>query len=270
MDNQEERLPDAQKNSSSPTCEENTVTQELAISDETEQETVFDEDALMKEVAARQETVLAQSNTAEGTEDNAPIIQREEEKAPAAPIEDEQEDEKDHERFAVSAHYFVEVFTLTLCVILFLTTFLTRHTVVDGGSMDNTLQDGQHLLISDLFYTPDRGDVVVLQSPEETHLKSPIVKRIIAMGGDTVRIEAGVVYVNGEALEEPYVKRGCHQEKYIDYPEHTVEEGHVFVLGDHRDNSQDSRYFGDVDARCILGRVYLRIYPFADFGGIDY
>ena len=179
-----------------------------------------------------------------------------------------EEDQKEVRRdaWAVTAHYFVEIFVITLCVVLFLTVFVMRHTVVDGSSMQNTLQDGQHLLISDLFYEPERGDIVVLQS-SDISIKTPIVKRIIAMGGDRIRMENGVVYVNDQPLNEQYVLDGCHIPAVpMSFPEITVKKGHVFVLGDHRDLSSDSRVFGEIDERCILGKVYVCIYPLNSIG----
>ena len=180
----------------------------------------------------------------------------------------QKEEQKESERdiFASVAHYFVEIFVITLCVVLFLTIFVMRHTVVDGSSMNNTLQNGQHLLISDLFYEAKRGDIVVLQS-KDINIDTPIVKRIIALGGDRIKMENGVVFVNGKALEEKYVLDGCHMSSVpIDFPEFTVKKGHVFVLGDHRDRSSDSRVFGEVDERCILGKVCFSIYPLNTLG----
>lgn len=189
-----------------------------------------------------------------------------EQNTPSMPPNEDGHNEKRRESFASSAHYFVEVFVITLCAVLFLTVFLMRHTVVDGSSMQNTLQDGQHLLISDLFYEAERGDIVVLQS-SDISIKTPIVKRIIALGGDRVKMENGTVYVNGKALTENYVLEGCHFSSVpMDFPEITVSEGHVFVLGDHRDRSSDSRVFGEVDERCILGKVYACIFPFDSIG----
>ena len=183
-------------------------------------------------------------------------------------LSDNEEEKKaiKREAFASGAHYFVEIFVITLCVVLFLSAFVMRHTVVDGSSMQNTLQDGQHLLISDLFYEAKRGDIVVLQS-SDISIKTPIVKRIIALGGDKIRMENGVVYVNGEPLREDYVLEGCHISSVpSDFPEMTVGEGHVFVLGDHRDRSSDSRVFGEIDERCLLGKAYLCIYPLNAIG----
>lgn len=175
-------------------------------------------------------------------------------------------------RFAFNAHYFVEIFVLTLCAVLFLTVFVTRHTVVDGASMESTLHNGEHLLISDLFYEPSRGDIVVFQSKEIEGISTPIVKRIIAVSGDRIAMKDGVVYLNGKPLDEPYVKRdGCQKSfgEILDFEEITVSEGHVFVMGDHRDNSSDSRMFGEIDERCILGRAYFCIFPFESFGLVD-
>lgn len=185
------------------------------------------------------------------------------------PSSDQKAPEKEEkESFASAAHYFVEIFTITLCIVLFLTTFLTRHTVVEGSSMENTLKGGQHLLISDLFYTPKKGDIVVLQS-KDIGIDTPIVKRIVALGGDRVRIQNGMVYVNEMPLYEPYVLRGCHMGEMLNMDEVVVREGFAFVLGDHRDRSMDSRYFGQIDTRSILGRAYFSIYPFNTFGIVD-
>ena len=184
------------------------------------------------------------------------------------PLKTSEEDKKENklEAFASGAHYFVEIFVITLCVVLFLSAFVMRHTVVDGSSMQNTLQNGQHLLISDLFYEAERGDIVVLQSADIS-IKTPIVKRIIALGGDRIKMENGTVFVNGEALQEDYVLDGCHFSSVpIDFPEFTVSKGHVFVLGDHRDRSSDSRVFGEIDERCILGKAYVCIYPLNAIG----
>ncbi len=161
---------------------------------------------------------------------------------------------------------FVELFVFTLLAVMLITTFFFRHAIVDGPSMENTLYNGEHLIISDLFYTPKRGDIIVCED-FSTGLKKPIVKRVIAVEGDTVRITArGEVYVNDELLDEEYV--------YID-PGYTnvykpllieVEEGRIFVMGDHRSNSTDSRNFGTVSEESVIGRVLLRFYPFDKFG----
>lgn len=166
---------------------------------------------------------------------------------------------------------FIEIATFTVLIILLLSCFLLRHAVVDGGSMDQTLADGQHLIISDFLYTPKNGDIIVFQ-PLNAEKTTPLIKRVIAIEGQTVQMQNGVVYVNGVAISEPYVfLDGEISPDHKDYPEILIPEGYVFVLGDHRNNSKDSRYdeIGLVDVRSILGRVILRVTPFDKFGAVN-
>lgn len=166
---------------------------------------------------------------------------------------------------------FVEIATFTVLIILVLSCFFLRHTVVDGGSMDRTLANGQHLIISDFLYTPENGDIIVFQ-PMNAESAAPLIKRVIATEGQTFEMRSGTVYINGVAIPEPYVfLDGEVPPGYQDYPETLIPEGYVFVLGDHRNNSKDSRYkeIGLVDVRSILGRVILRITPLNKFGAVN-
>ena len=170
-----------------------------------------------------------------------------------------------------SAFDIVEMFVFAMAFVLMAMAFLFRHSVVDGSSMDNTLHDGEHLIISDVFYTPKQGDIVVVQdlSKKALHpeLAHPIVKRVIATEGQTVMISPrGEIYVDGELLEEDYV--------YIDDPYYiydplfiTVPEDSVFLMGDHRNVSLDSRSSaGAFSKDAILGKVILRFSPLDRFG----
>ena len=161
----------------------------------------------------------------------------------------------------------VEIFTFTLVVIILLTTFLFRHSVVDGDSMMNTLNNGDHLIITNAFYTPKRYDIVVFED-HATGFEKALIKRVIATAGETVVItEGGEVFVDGERLSSEFVYT-CHKD--YDYPlEYTVADGEVFVMGDHRCCSTDSRSFGAIKESSILGKVILRFYPFADFGTVN-
>lgn len=173
----------------------------------------------------------------------------------------------DHPRRVDNRFDFAELFVFTFVIVLLLTTFIFRHSVVEGGSMENTLHNGEHLIISDAFYSPKRGDVIVCED-YSTGLRKPIVKRIIALGGDTVEITSEKVYVNGEELTEDYVY--INSDIYVYTPMScTVPEGEVFVMGDHRNNSSDSRVFGTVREDAILGKVIVRFYPFDKFGKIE-
>jgi signal peptidase I len=132
-----------------------------------------------------------------------------------------------------------------------------------------TLQDGDQMLVSNVGYTPEKGDIVVLTKDE--FLPVPIVKRVIATAGDEVDIdfETGEVSVNGEVLDEPYIAEKTYTYFDVEFPQ-TVPEGCIFVLGDNRNNSTDSRYgeLGMVDTRYILGKVLCRIYPISKIGPV--
>ena len=152
-----------------------------------------------------------------------------------------------------------------------LTSFVFKHSVVDGTSMDKTLAHNDHLILYGLFYTPERYDIIVF-ADYTTAEKKPLVKRVIALPGEHIVItEDGVVTVNGEVLDENYVyKSDVPNYKYAPL-DLIVPEGEVFVMGDHRTVSNDSRneMIGTVDIDSILGKVVLRIYPFEKFGTVD-
>lgn len=148
-----------------------------------------------------------------------------------------------------------------LCGILIFM-FIGRIIGVDGSSMFPTLHHTDKIITSNLFYEPDNGDIIVLQT--DSFSADPLVKRIIATEGQTIDIdfETGTVYVDGEALEEDYIADLTYtQEDFTG--EMTVPEGCVFVMGDNRNASTDSRTasIGMVDERCIIGKVYFVLIP---------
>lgn len=169
---------------------------------------------------------------------------------------------------------FVELFVFTLIAVMLLTSFVFKHSIVSGSSMENTLDNGDHLIITDFFYTPERGDIVVCDYREHT-IKYPVVKRVIGIPGDVVEVKIVnskyVVYVNGRQLDEPYVKIDLSGEFTAQAPI-TIPEGMYFVMGDNRNKSADSRNpmsLGLVPEESVLGKVLLRIYPFDKFGTIE-
>lgn len=175
--------------------------------------------------------------------------------------------------FAFQLYSWLQPVLFALTVLVLVSTFLGRLIGVEGDSMFPTLHDRDMLILQSVGYTPKGGDVVVL-TPKSFRDGTPIVKRVIATGGQEVSIDysTGTVYVDDQALEEPYL--GEDMELVADqfrgeYPV-TVPEGCVFVLGDNRNHSSDSRVpdIGMVDQRCILGRAVWILMPFRDFGGI--
>ena len=159
---------------------------------------------------------------------------------------------------------WVQALVVSVLTVLLVFTFVIRMVSVDGRSMLPTLQDGDRLLVLDAAWCGDLryGDIVVLR--KETFYYDPIVKRIIAVGGQTVDIDfsTGSVYVDGELLEETYIKEPTYDDEGLAFPV-TVEEGCIFVMGDNRNASDDSRNprLGIVDERYVLGKAVFLLLP---------
>ena len=227
--------------------------------------------ALRAKEASNQTKISAFEETEEKTEDTLPFDQD----LLLSGIENATEvAEAKKTRKIDSCFDILEMFVFALAFVLFAMAFFFRHSIVDGGSMDNTLHDKEHLIISDVFYTPKQGDIVVVQDTSKAGihntLSKPIVKRVIATEGQTVRIRStGEVYVDGVLLDEEYVCISDPDYRYDELPLMTVPEGCVFLMGDHRDVSLDSRSAaGAFREDAILGKVILRIYPFDRFGKV--
>lgn len=172
---------------------------------------------------------------------------------------------------AAGCYEWMEAFIAALIVVTVLFTFFFRIVDVSGPSMLPTLHSGDRVVLSGRFRSPKRGDVVVIV--RTARLREPIIKRIIALENQTVDIDfgAGVVYVDGKALDESaYIENGItKQSSDFRYPL-VVPEGHVFVLGDNRVVSNDSRSsdVGMVDEQDICGKAEIVVFPFRDFGRI--
>ena len=150
-------------------------------------------------------------------------------------------------------------YVLIIIAVILIRTFIITPVRVDGASMDQTLEDGQILLLYKLANV-DYGDIVVLHEEKEGEI---IIKRIIGMPKDTVSIKDNTVYVNDEELEEDYAYG-----ETSDYEEITLGDDEYFILGDNRPISKDSRYFGPVKEDEIIGKVIFRLWPFNKFGTI--
>lgn len=178
--------------------------------------------------------------------------------------------------FLLSCYEWMETFVIALIFVIVLFTFFIKFVTVDGSSMYSTLESGDRLLISDLFYKPQTGDIVVVdvsKNLEEYRAYSissgaPYIKRIIATENQVVDIdpETWTVTVDGVPLKEDYVFRCNMDDMYIDatgkitYP-YTVSENCVFVMGDNRNGSSDSRFIGEIHEDYILGRAFFRLAP---------
>ena len=178
----------------------------------------------------------------------------------------------DRDALKVDLYFWLQALVLALVALILLFTFVGRITPVVGESMLPTLHEGDVMLIRDIGYTdPQPGDIVVL-TKEFDAARGPIVKRIIAVEGQTVDIDyqTGTVYVDGEALDEPYLNEPMEEPWYEDLTSVTVPEGSVFVMGDNRNHSNDSRdvTLGTVDERYVLGRAVCVLLPFQNFGMI--
>jgi signal peptidase I len=196
-----------------------------------------------------------------------------------------------------TAREYFESICVAVILALFVRTFVVQAFKIPTGSMENNLLIGDHLLVNKFVFAPTmtalersvlpidrirRGDVIVFKYPEDP--ERDFIKRTIGLPGETLELRAKKVYINGMPLEEPYVRylfppdeeHGNDFDVRVRYGPVTVPEGHYFMMGDNRDNSQDSRYWGFMPEEYIKGRALFVYFSFADatdpipggFGGV--
>ena len=147
---------------------------------------------------------------------------------------------------------------------------VVKPTIVKEHSMEPTLHSNDYIFLSKQAYRfgePEYGDIIVFHTDltREDGSEKLLIKRIVALGGDTVSITGGVVYRNGEAVDSSYTLDGYTE---TEMEEMTVPEGHAFVMGDNRQNSIDSRdpRVGCLDLDLVIGKAVFRLFPFQDIG----
>jgi signal peptidase I len=148
-------------------------------------------------------------------------------------------------------------------VIYLLLQLVIQSSIVNNISMEPTLIEGQRLIVGKVAYTftdPQRGDIVIVRPPIETDKE--YVKRLIGLPGDTIAVKSSKVYVNGTSLVEPYIKAAPRS----DFGPYTVPDNHYFLMGDNRNNSNDSRSGWTVTRQDIVGKAWLRIWPLDKWG----
>lgn len=183
------------------------------------------------------------------------------------PINEEEIGQKD--RVALSCFEWAEALVSSIVIVIAIFTFLFRVVAVSGPSMETTLMSEDRIVLTNLFYTPKTGDIVVMS--HGAVFQEPLVKRVIAVEGQTIDIKStGEVYVDGMLLDEPYI-RGVKTFPGVQTYPLVVPEGYVFVMGDNRTVSLDSRSreVGLIDERNIIGKAQCIIYPFNRIGGLS-
>ena len=148
-------------------------------------------------------------------------------------------------------------------IVLVVNLFLAQATRVEGQSMEPNLHNNQRLIIEKIscrFHPPRRGDIVVIKMPNRH--SDPLIKRVVGLPGETIEIRDGHVYINGRVLQEPYLQ----QLTYGNAGPHVIAPEYVFVLGDNRGASNDSRSFGEVKLSNIVGHAWFRYWPLDEAG----
>ncbi len=301
-------MPYSQKENEDVILPQETAEDDIPKSHNTPEEPITD--APDEENGETEETEETEANAEE--EENTPsdALDLDGELAEALADTDEEENAPDKEdepglgvKMLSFAFDLTELFALSFAVVIIVLCFFIRHSPVSGESMTPTIQHADTLLVSDLGYTPAHGDVVIVQSLH--NLEKPLVKRVIAVGGDTIEInfERWMIKVNGIVIEQRLDANGNPAKiggDYVNYREGasmrmgstdgadlykigfhydapsgsyvaTVPEGCLFILGDNRNDSKDSRdaTVGFVDERLVVGKAIYRIAPFSQMGTLD-
>ncbi len=164
--------------------------------------------------------------------------------------------------------WYIEALVCAVIGVVVVISFFARVIVVNGSSMNPTLAHGDVMITRTVYAGVKQGDIVVIDSAD---YGQNLIKRVIAVENDVITIDgySGAVYVNGKEINEPYIKEMIDWEHMgaLEYP-YAVPKGHIFVMGDNRNASTDSRVFGAVESASVVGKVILRVVPFSHFGTV--
>ncbi len=183
------------------------------------------------------------------------------------PPADVHDDDRETPGLARNIVEWLAILVGALVVALLVTRFLVQAFFIPSLSMFPTLDKDDRVLVNKLSYDlheVNRGDVIVFErlADQGSDIKD-LIKRVIAVGGDEIEARDGTVFLNGTALDEPYVAPGAET---TNLDRQTVPAGHVFVLGDNRGDSRDSRFFGPLPEELIIGRAFVKVWPLTDLG----
>ncbi|MCX7920118.1 MAG: signal peptidase I [bacterium] len=161
---------------------------------------------------------------------------------------------------------WMETIVTSFALVLILFTFAMKPFKIPSGSMEDTLKVGDMLFVSRFLYwfqEPARGDIIVFKAPSDG-LKVDYIKRVVAVEGETLELKDGKLYINGNPIVEPYIKYSntfYYEPRQYNFGPVTVPKGYLFVMGDHRNNSKDSRYWGFLDKKFVKGKAFLIYFP---------
>lgn len=212
-------------------------------------------------------------------EDQAPEQPETEEKAEGT-VEEAPQEKPEKKSLGREILEWVVTIVAAVAIALVIRTFIFEPVRVDGQSMDDTLADGEIMIVSKLGYSsfdfiggrvsafgnPKRFDVVICRYPGRGYTN--FVKRVVGLPGDTVSVQDGYLYINDEKYDEPYINDDYRSGYLNNFAPFTVPDGQYFVMGDHRNNSNDSRSIGPIDRNMIVGHVVQVIFPFSSFRSI--
>lgn len=198
-------------------------------------------------------------------------LEAEKETAQIPETEEEVQETKKHKRNSIIRELIIDLFIVAVCVMV-IPRYVVQRTIVSGSSMEDTLLDGDNLLVDKFSYligSPDRFDVVVFY-PYGQKDGEYFVKRVIGLPGETIQIIGDTIYINGEVLEENFGKDPITVQGIAEEPL-TLGEDEYFLMGDNREVSYDSRYeeVGPVHENLIVGRALVRIWPLNSFGSFE-